>query len=145
MRTLLALLILTLAGCSLVGDDPDIAQSVEGDVVFSLASLDFGGDGIEQRYLSVATEESYTCLLPLAVSFRQSGELLSLKVEGIAETDVCLTAIGPASARLPLAIEDGVYAFYLRHRGRWDRYRITLDGERVGVEVLESTVSRYEP
>lgn len=145
----LSLLVLTiLAGCSLFDEgifDDGIAEPVEGSVVFSLPVLDLDGEGPEpeQRYLDVWTEKIYSCLLPLAVDFGRDGSDLRLKVLGIAEVDACPTALGPASARLPITLPGGTYSLELTNLGQTDVYRVTVEGAAVTVEAQRSEVSRY--
>ncbi len=69
--------------------------------------------------LHCVTEKIYPCVnFPIVARSRQSSKSIDISFEGVIETDICLTAIGPATTTIDLgALSEGAYALNLRNGG----------------------------
>ena len=143
LRLPLLVLAVVAVGCDSV--DEDVARPVDGPLVVSVVRLDAAATGSGQTLLQIETEEDYSCLLPLAVRYGRDRRTLRADVRGIAATDACFTAIGPASAALPLDLEDGAYTLELRHLGQTDLYALVVVAGAVRAEAVRTDVSRLGP
>jgi hypothetical protein len=143
LRLPLSVLALAVAGCDTA--EEDVAGPVEGPLVVSVVRLDASATGSDRTLLQIETEEEYHCLLPLAVRYDRERRTLRAGVRGIAETDACFTAIGPASARLPLDLRDGAYTLELHHLGETDLYALVVVEGVVRAEAVRTEVSRLGP
>jgi hypothetical protein len=146
----LSLLVFPLfVACALVEDEAaPVADPITSPLVFSvreLPALEDGNPAPPELFLAVRTEEEYGCVnYPIVYDLRLDERVLDLEIEGTGPIDLCLTAFGPASARVPLEALMGTYTLRLAHLDRTDFYRLTIRPDRVELVPLEVEVSRAE-
>lgn len=90
--------------------------------------------------LFVSDDKVYPC-----INYHIDNELRirdhSIRVEmsgGVTEPGVCLTAIGPAQIRAPLAIAEGSYMLEFVRRGVTDRYTLNVTEAAIQIAVVDA-------
>ena len=114
MRRLLKIFILSLSfACN--NDDLDLKSPINSHLKIELRewiSTDKKG-----LHLHAATEKIYPCVnFPLMFNQRSERKRIIINFTGVVETNVCLTALGPATASIDLShLEKGIYELELNN------------------------------
>jgi len=102
----------------------------EGRVLFSVGeSFQSSGDpGPPTIHLRLETEKVYPCCnyALVALLTRSRNEIVA-DIQGVDESGVCLTALGPAGFGEFLELETGRYALRFRDGREWSAYWLTVD------------------
>ena len=142
-RVLFLSLSLGLLACDAAGDGT--ADTLEGRLVVQpVDQLQIGGDvGPPVPTLLIQTERIYPCVnIPLDLDVRQSDGSISITVLGAIDQELCLTALGPATARVPLEVPNGVHRLRIVHDGKTDLYDLTLADDRIRLDSVATSVTR---
>lgn len=136
---------LVLVACDSLGVDAT-ADTLEGPLVLAVADLqDLGGSpgAPPTPTLLVATDSIYPCAnYALVVDVERSGSTLDLEVQGVEIGAVCATALGPATARIPLDLPEGEYTLRIRHDGALDIYTLRVLADRLELQPEQTAVTR---
>lgn len=130
-----------LAGC----DAASTGDEAEGTPVLRVADLHAldGTVGPPVPTLLVATDSVYGCVnYPLSVRFEREEDALDLTVLGVEPIEICLTALGPATARVPLDVPAGTYRLRVRHDGATDEYELGIGADRLALGPVRAAVTR---
>jgi hypothetical protein len=100
--------------------------------------------GPPQFGLFMETEREYSCLLPLDVKLESAPGRLTAEIRGIGKTELCLTAVGPASFRTIVALTEGPQVLRITRGSLTDEYAVTITPAAIEVEPLRASFTRPE-
>src|SRR5690606_12435575 len=114
MRRLLIIFILSLLfACN--NDDLDLKSSIDSNIKIELR--EWINPDEKGLHLHSTTERIYPCVnYPLMFDQHFDRKRIVITFTGVIETDVCLTALGPAKATVDLShLEKGIYELELNN------------------------------
>lgn len=92
--------------------------------------------------LGLRSEHQLPCVnIEIDAKVEPGESRLTVTVQGLVDTDLCLTMTGPATFSRDLALPVGTYDVSLRHRGRRDRYRLLVDTLRARIQPIRTSVT----
>ena len=116
-----------------------------GDILFRvMESHLYNEDQEPQIYLFLQTSEEYGCCnykIENRISYNNNQiniEILGVSLPG----DICLTAIGPATAQIPLNLGNGEYEFEIKNGEITDTYNITVNTTAITLNGESSSSSQ---
>ena len=98
-----------------------------GKIIFTIKEVHFSSDDQEpELYLFLQTENDYSCCnFRINTDFLVQGNDIVIDILGVElPGDVCLTAIGPARANIPLYLSNDTYSLKITYQGIRDKYTI---------------------
>lgn len=110
--------------------------------------------GLESRSLTFycRTEKSYPCInYPLAFSLNKTGDRYEMTFTDVIETDMCFTAIGPATANVDLnTVSNGVYNFDINNVNLRNKGTLEISDSEInlhfskqnGIEIIRAKTFR---
>ena len=100
--------IMLILSVATIGCDKTIKQRSKIDTQIEITMMESSSKAL-QLYFS--TTKIYPCCnYPIDVSWKNSSNIIDITFKGIIETDICLTAIGPATAMIDLGeFKNGTY------------------------------------
>lgn len=92
--------------------------------------------------LEMKTLDIYRCMnFGLVSELSQTSSSMHINIWGVKETDVCLTALGPAKKSFPLNIAPGKYDLSFTHQSRHFPYELTVTDSSLHVSGDSSFVA----
>lgn len=140
---LAVLIVLALFGCKVAELAP-----IEGRIFFEVTEGYVQGEspGEPLVILCLETEKIYPCLnYSVRAGLERLGEKLTVRLSGVEIPEVCLTALGPASAVRVLELAAGGYELVFKKDMFVNRYRITVRPDAIEVGPLAGTAPFTEP
>lgn len=117
--------------------------SLASDVIFSPYEQSGSAGEIPSLYLSINTKEVYGCFnFNISNSVFNKSSTLIIRLEGIGDTSICLTAIGPARAEFSLP--ETTKKLVLINGDKIDEYNIDITDSKVTIKELTSSFSTPE-
>src|SRR5512137_1894942 len=108
-------------------DGRDLAPR-EGRVVFSVGESYRSTPEPPTIHLRLEAEKIYACCNYILVSrLSHSGNEIIADIQGIDESVLCFTALGPAGSKEFIELEKGRYALQFRDGHEWSAYWLTVD------------------
>ena len=105
--------VLLLCGCtqSFVMDDGKKTDSPQGATIDSEIVITMKESSLRTLQLYFSTTKIYPCCnYPIDLSWKRSSNIIDISFKGIIKTELCLTALGPATATIDLsALSNGTY------------------------------------
>jgi hypothetical protein len=124
----------------------DSLGALEGKVLFQVLRTKCRLPCTPRYYLSMYTQHIYGCSnFEIKADLRATRRLLEVAVEGIHAPDICLTALGPATAHFDLPLRRGAYRLHFIHRGARDRYVVQVSDRGVRIVTLTSEFTALAP
>lgn len=114
--------------------------SLESDVIFSPYEQSGSAGEIPSLYLSINTTEVYGCYnFNISNSVFNKSSTLIIRLEGIGDTCICLTSIGPARAEFTLP--ETTKKLVLINGDKIDEYEVEITDAKITIQELTSTFS----
>ena len=136
-----------ILGCNLLDSETDKLDPIEGNILFSATY-----DSTELLHahsgflLLMKTEKIYSCCNFEIRSLISSNENnINIELLGIYLPDICATALGPASSRLPLDLSNGEYELTFDYEQQTDKYILSVYEADVVVTKVDTSFTVYKP
>ncbi len=134
-----------LFGCYTIEPENDL-HPIEGNINFSVT---YDSTNIIPDHtgfvLLLKTEKIYSCAnfgIKSALSFKNGK--IALKLLGIDRDEICLTALGPATSRIPLNIISDNFEFDINYLAETDKYLSKISDLNVLVQTVNASFSSYQ-
>jgi hypothetical protein len=135
-------------GCNLLDSETDKLDPIEGNILFTVTydstELVHSHSGF---LLLMKTEKIYSCFnFEIKYSVSSNENDISIRLLGIHLPDnLCATALGPASSRLPLDISNGEYELTFDYEQQTDKYILSIYEVDVVVTKVDTSFTVYKP
>lgn len=139
--------LLYLSGCGIFSTESD-SLPIQGKIRFNVAPgpVIAGDPNPPALQLSMQTEQIFNCFnYSIEYDFLRLGSILRVQLKQISIPNVCLTALGPASAVQTLDLPDGIYGLQFEHKSKSDTYRLILAESSIKVEPLAAGFTERDP
>jgi len=130
--------------CSIIDSEENI-EPIDSDIIFSVT---YDSTGIIQNHtgylLLLKTEKIYSCSnfqLKSVVSI--NGDKIVVDLIGVEIGEICATALGPATARIPLELYTENIYFNIVYNSTKDRYSLQVNNKNIAVREIESNFTSY--
>lgn len=150
----LFLLSISFLQCDLTESGKGDLRPLEGNLFVSVREGFPAYDTPPEIYLTLRTEKIYPCS-NWSVRFKQRNveNLYYFTIEGIYSPDICLTALGPATASQKFSLQEGDYILNFIYQGITDQYRLQITRDRIRLQPSltqftasgDSLIWRYPP
>ncbi|MHB1688061.1 MAG: hypothetical protein ACYCVH_11890 [Ignavibacteriaceae bacterium] len=129
-------LLVLLNGCNNSSLDSNNATltPIDSKILFDVSeSYDNYNVGTPPRlYLTLSTEKAYGCSnFSIVTSVQINNNNLFVRLSGVSEPNICLTALGPATSRTKIDLADGDYSLQIIYPGFKDKYSLTISDSNV--------------
>lgn len=153
MRTLsLLLIIVSFLSCR---KDPDKQKTTRIDSNIIVTVKEQLNSHSRELVLHCRTEKTYPCInFPLLASQNFKSSALEISFMGIGNTELCLTAIGPAAITIPLStLKEGSYEIWLNNGEFKNKGHLEISNEKVdllfsnpkGIIITSQSTQRIPP
>ncbi len=128
--------IVILPGC--VNDSNELKLlPLEGKIIIGIDEGydDYGSIAPPSVFINLTTQKIYGCsnyYISAVCSVEEN--LIEVFINGIAAPEICLTALGPAAARIKTGLKEGNYILRIRAPGFVDEYSVVLNKGFIRVE-----------
>lgn len=110
--TIMLMLVVATTGCE---TSVRIISDIDSEINITIME---NSSGELQFHFSTAKDYS-CCNYPIDLSFKKSSDNIDIKINGVIETGLCLTAIGPATGSVNMgSLENGVYSLTFHNRDK---------------------------
>ena len=136
-----------LSSCKVDNPSNSEFQPLEGKIIFSLTEGYEYQDAVSNPkiVLKMRTEKIYGCFnYSIVTRVLRLDKGISVVVSGVSISNVCLTALGPASYEEFLNLPEGEYSLIFSYWGITDRYGVKISNSSIEVVVKESNFTELE-
>lgn len=125
-------------GCEYLSSDPDYKKlPIEGNLSFNISEsyVDYNKAGLPVIFFSLKTEKIYGCFnYQIITDITSSGDNVDVNILGIEATNICLTALGPASSRTEIDLPDGSYNLKIHSADFSDSYNLSVTDKSINID-----------
>jgi hypothetical protein len=117
---------------------------IDGRVKISVFEgyLQYGQPGEPIMFLFLQTERSYGCFnFSILADVDVQPGVITVRLKGIFEPEICLTALGPATCTKPLALSPGTYQLVVLNGSAYDKHTLELTATSIRLRSGGSLVS----
>ena len=136
---------LLLSQCDVAPQKKNNISPVEQKIILTVAEQYPGPLTVQDPVISLSmrTEKTYGCInYHIAYDFFKVGNGLNFKIFGVEIGEICLPALGPATANEFLHVDDGAYSMRITLRDLYDDYSLTVTDTTILLVPLDTSVSR---
>jgi len=103
VMTIVLMLAVAITGCDKAAET---VSKMDSEITIAMSE-----SSLRTLQLYLSTTKIYPCCnYPIDLSWKKSSNTIDISVKGVIETDICLTALGPATATIDLgALSNGTY------------------------------------
>jgi len=153
IRNIASLLLLTASGVTINSCLDQTVQPPQDitDVTFTFAIGEgfstYNAIGTPSIFLNIETDSTYPCMnYQILNTLARTDETIEMTLSGVRlNNGVCLTALGPATARRNLGLTSGNYLLLLENGTNVDQYTVTIDSAKIEIDPVDArfTASKY--
>ena len=126
--------------------NPDTNSIIDSNIKFKITEVHpvsgSSSMGIPQIHLILTTEKIYPCFNYGINLFKSiSGRNITINLLGLNVPNICLTALGPASADVPMQVGNGEYNLNIKSKGITDSYIVNVSDSLITVSNKNGEIS----
>ncbi len=144
--TTLLIFTLTVSAYSCSETPTSEVRAVDDTFIFGIREMHQEENQVPDLYLTLSTKSGYPCdnyIIGTDTEF--SGSSITIRTQEITIGDICLTAIGPARAYIPLDIEDGNYELSFENGLKKESFHLQINPDYISIERTPKLGYNYEP
>lgn len=129
--TVMVLLVITTIGC----EKNETHKGIDSEINIRMVEVLDKSPRTLQMYFS--TTKIYPCCnYPIDLSLKKSSNTFDISFKGVIETDMCLTALGPATATIDLgALSNGTYQLNFQNGSSWHSGQLVVSSDSYKVNL----------
>lgn len=149
LKMLTALILLQLNSCDILDNNSTTIEPLDSKINFKVIESYDGYEtvSVPEIFIEMQTEKIYSCFnYGISTYPRFEDKKVIVDIRGIYKPNVCLTAFGPANARVKLGYISGVYEIEFSGNNFNDKYNLLVSDSLVildGKETANTNPSVY--